>query len=40
MLYEEGAEKEGRTMEEMRDACLKKQDIILSKEMLAVVATR
>ena len=40
MLYEEGAEKQGKTMEQMRAACLKKQDIVLSKEMLAVVATR
>jgi ubiquinone/menaquinone biosynthesis C-methylase UbiE len=40
MLYEEGAEKQGKTKEEMRDACGSERDIILSKEMLAVVATR
>jgi ubiquinone/menaquinone biosynthesis C-methylase UbiE len=40
MLYEEGAEKQGKTMEEMRDACVSKTNIILSKEMLAVVATK
>lgn len=40
MLYEEGAEKEGRTVDEMRNALVRKKDIPLSKEMLAVVATK
>jgi ubiquinone/menaquinone biosynthesis C-methylase UbiE len=40
MLYEEGAEKLGKTIQEMRDACVKKTDIVLSKEMLAVVAAK
>src|SRR6185503_1960066 len=40
MLYEEGAEKQGKTIDEMRDAIPAKKDIILSKEMLAVVATK
>jgi ubiquinone/menaquinone biosynthesis C-methylase UbiE len=40
MLYEEGAEKQGKTVEEMQNACAKKTDIVLSKEMLAIVATK
>jgi len=40
LLYEEGAEKLGKTMEEMRAACEREKDIILSKEMLAVVCTK
>jgi len=40
MVYEEGAEKEGKTMEEMRAACDRETDIILSKEMLAVICTK
>jgi ubiquinone/menaquinone biosynthesis C-methylase UbiE len=40
MVYEEGAEKQGKTMDEMRAACVQKKDIILSKEMLAVVCTK
>ncbi|HWK90616.1 MAG TPA: methyltransferase domain-containing protein [Longimicrobium sp.] len=40
MLYEEGAEKAGVTDEQMRAACLQERDIVLSKEMLAVIATR
>jgi len=38
MLYEEGAEKLGKTEAEMRAAVGKDHDVILSKEMLAVVA--
>ena len=40
MVYEEGAEKEGKTMAEMRAACTQEKDLILSKEMLAVVCTK
>jgi ubiquinone/menaquinone biosynthesis C-methylase UbiE len=40
MLYEEGAEKQGVSMEEMRVACAKENNIILSKEMLAIVAVK
>lgn len=40
MVYEEGAEKQGKTMSEMRAACEAEKDIILSKEMLAVVCTK
>jgi ubiquinone/menaquinone biosynthesis C-methylase UbiE len=40
MVYEEGAEKQGKTMAEMHAACSKQNDIILSKEMLAVVCTK
>jgi ubiquinone/menaquinone biosynthesis C-methylase UbiE len=40
MVYEEGAERQGKTMSEMRAACAREKDIILSKEMLAVVCTR
>ena len=40
LLYEEGAEKLGKTREEMRAACDREKDIILSKEMLAVVCTK
>jgi len=40
MLYEEGAEKLGKTVQEMRDACVRNRDIVLSKEMLAVVAAK
>ena len=38
MLYEEGAEKLGKTVDEMRAAIGKERNIVLSKEMLAVVA--
>jgi ubiquinone/menaquinone biosynthesis C-methylase UbiE len=38
MLYEEGAEKLGKTEAEMRAAVGAERDIVLSKEMLAVVA--
>lgn len=38
MLYEEGAEKQGRTMEQMHEALDRDRDIILSKQMLAVIA--
>ncbi|HKP76178.1 MAG TPA: class I SAM-dependent methyltransferase [Longimicrobiaceae bacterium] len=37
MLYEEGAEKLGYTDDQMRAACTQERDIVLSKEMLAVV---
>ena len=40
MLYEEGAEKLGKTAAEMRAAIGAERDIVLSKEMLAVVARR
>lgn len=40
MLYEEGAEKMGVTEEQMRAACTSERDLVLSKEMLAVVATK
>ena len=40
MVYEEGAEKQGKTKAEMRSACAQEQDIILSKQMLAVVCTK
>lgn len=40
MVYEEGAEKQGKTMAEMRAACAEERNIILSKEMLAVVCTK
>jgi ubiquinone/menaquinone biosynthesis C-methylase UbiE len=40
MVYEEGAEKQGKTLTEMRAACVQEKDIILSKEMLAVVCTK
>ena len=40
MVYEEGAEKQGKTPGEMRAACLADRNIILSKEMLAVVCTK
>jgi ubiquinone/menaquinone biosynthesis C-methylase UbiE len=40
MVYEEGAEKLGKTMDEMRAACDRERDIILSKEMLAVICTK
>lgn len=40
MVYEEGAEKQGKTMDEMRAAVGQEKDIILSKEMLAVVCTK
>jgi ubiquinone/menaquinone biosynthesis C-methylase UbiE len=39
MLFEEGAEKQGKTMEEMRAALDRDRDIPLSKQMLAVIAT-
>jgi ubiquinone/menaquinone biosynthesis C-methylase UbiE len=38
MLYEEGAEKLGKSAAEMRAAVGAERDIVLSKEMLAVVA--
>ena len=38
MLYEEGAEKEGRTLVEMHAALCAENPLILSKEMLAVIA--
>jgi ubiquinone/menaquinone biosynthesis C-methylase UbiE len=38
MLYEEGAEKLGKTVDEMRAALGKERDIILSKEMVALIA--
>ena len=40
MLYEEGAEKLGKTMPEMRAAVGADRNIVLSKEMLALVARR
>ncbi|MFZ4702025.1 MAG: class I SAM-dependent methyltransferase [Candidatus Methylumidiphilus sp.] len=40
MLYEEGAEKQGITIDQMKAACTAEKDIILSKEMLAVVAVK
>ena len=40
MLYEENAEKMGVTEAQMRAACTSERDIVLSKEMLALVATR
>lgn len=40
MVYEEGAEKQGKTISEMRAACAQENNIILSKEMLAVVCTK
>jgi SAM-dependent methyltransferase len=38
MLYEEGAEKEGRTLAEMYAALSADRNLILSKEMVAVIA--
>lgn len=38
MLYEEGAEKKGVTIDDMVSACLLDKKLVLSKEMLAVVA--
>ena len=40
MLYEEGAEKLGLSAGEIEQACLKDKDIMLSKEMLAIIATK
>jgi ubiquinone/menaquinone biosynthesis C-methylase UbiE len=40
MLYEEGAEKLGCTLEEMRAACAAERDLVVSKEMLVVMATK
>jgi ubiquinone/menaquinone biosynthesis C-methylase UbiE len=40
MLYEEGAEKLGVTDEEMRAALPRQRDIVLSKEMLVLIAKR
>ena len=40
MLYEEGAEKLGLSLGEMRAACVDEKDVILSKEMLAIVAVK
>jgi ubiquinone/menaquinone biosynthesis C-methylase UbiE len=40
MLYEEGAEKLGISIDEMRAACPNENNIILSKEMLAIVAIK
>jgi ubiquinone/menaquinone biosynthesis C-methylase UbiE len=38
MLYEEGAEKLGKTLDEMRSALGKERNIVLSKEMVALIA--
>lgn len=38
MLYEEGAEKQGKTMDQMRVSLDRERDIVLSKQMLAVIA--
>jgi ubiquinone/menaquinone biosynthesis C-methylase UbiE len=38
MLYEEGAEKEGRTLAEMHAALSADTNLVLSKEMVAVIA--
>jgi ubiquinone/menaquinone biosynthesis C-methylase UbiE len=40
MLYEEGAEKLGISLDAMRAACPQEKEVVLSKEMLAVVATK
>jgi ubiquinone/menaquinone biosynthesis C-methylase UbiE len=40
MLYEEKAEKEGYTTEQMEAACGTTNDIVVSKEMLVVVAVK
>jgi ubiquinone/menaquinone biosynthesis C-methylase UbiE len=40
MLYEEGAEKQAVSIEQMRAACARENDVILSKEMLAIVAVK
>jgi ubiquinone/menaquinone biosynthesis C-methylase UbiE len=40
MLYEEGAEKQGKTIEQMRAALERDSDIVLSKQMLAVIAQK
>jgi ubiquinone/menaquinone biosynthesis C-methylase UbiE len=40
MLFEEGAERMGLTDEQMRAACPSKTDITVSKEMLAVIASK
>lgn len=40
MLYEENAEKAGYTVDQMRAVVGAEHDIVLSKEMLAVVATK
>ena len=40
MLYEEGAEKEGKTLTEMQAALRAHGSLIVSKEMLAVIARR
>jgi ubiquinone/menaquinone biosynthesis C-methylase UbiE len=40
MLYEEGAEKLGKTKDEMRAVLPRTKDIVVSKEMLAVIAHR
>jgi ubiquinone/menaquinone biosynthesis C-methylase UbiE len=40
MVYEEGAEKQGKTISEMHAACAQEKNLILSKEMLAVVCTK
>jgi hypothetical protein len=40
MLYEEGAEKMGYTWDQMRAACPAERDVVLSKEMLAVLASK
>jgi ubiquinone/menaquinone biosynthesis C-methylase UbiE len=40
MLYEEGAEKQGYKMEQMRDACEGTTDIVVSKEMLVVTSSK
>jgi ubiquinone/menaquinone biosynthesis C-methylase UbiE len=40
MLFEEGAAKKGYTHEQMKTACAREKDVVLSKEMLAVVAVK
>ncbi len=40
MLYEEGAEKLGISLDAMRAACSSEKNVILSKEMLALVAVK
>jgi ubiquinone/menaquinone biosynthesis C-methylase UbiE len=40
MLYEQVAEKMGKSEEEMLAACGRESDLVVSKEMLALVATR
>lgn len=40
MLYEEGAEKQGYSVDQLRAACDRERDLIVSKEMLAVIASK